>query len=86
VGESALPEQNETMIDIGKMLILVGVLLTIVGSVLILVSKLSWFGQLPGDIVLQRDKITCFFPLATSLLLSIVLTILLNLVLYIIRR
>jgi len=36
-------------------------------------------GRLPGDIVVQRGPVTCVFPLATSLLLSVLLTLLLNL-------
>ncbi len=68
------------MEDIGKMLVLFGVLLAITGGALVLFGKVPWLGRLPGDIVLQRDNFSCFFPLATSILLSIILTILLNLV------
>ncbi len=68
------------MEDIGKMLVLFGVLLAITGGALVLFGKVPGLGRLPGDIVLQRDNFTCFFPLATSILLSIILTILLNIV------
>ncbi len=68
------------MEDIGKMLILFGVLLAITGGALVLFGKVPGLGRLPGDIVIQRDNFTCFFPLATSILLSIVLTLLLNIV------
>ncbi len=66
------------MEDIGKMLILFGVLLAITGGALVLFGRVPGLGRLPGDIVIQRDNFTCFFPLATSILLSIILTILLN--------
>ncbi len=68
------------MEDIGKMLILFGVLLAITGGALVLFGKVPGLGRLPGDIVIQRDNFTCFFPLATSILLSIILTLLLNIV------
>ncbi len=69
------------MEDIGKMLVLFGVLLAITGGALVLFGKVPGLGRLPGDIVIQRDNFTCFFPLATSILLSIVLTILFNIIL-----
>ena len=74
------------MEDLGKTLILFGVLLTIVGGAIVLLGKVPGIGRLPGDIVIQRDNFSCFFPLATSILLSIVLTILLNIVLGALRR
>ena len=74
------------MDEIGKWLILVGVALVAVGAVVFLLGKIPGIGHLPGDILIQRDNFSCFFPLATSILLSIVLTILLNLVLRIINH
>ena len=74
------------MEELGKWFVLFGVLLAIVGGVILLIGKVPWLGRLPGDIIIQRDNLSCFFPLATSILLSIVLTVLLNLVLRIIRR
>lgn len=68
------------MEDIGKMLMLFGVLLAITGGALVLFGKVPGLGRLPGDIVIQRDNFSCVFPLATSILLSIILTILLNIV------
>ncbi len=64
---------------IGKGLILFGGLLVIAGGVIWLIGKAPWIGRLPGDIVIQRDNFSCVFPLATSILLSIVLTILVQL-------
>ncbi len=62
------------MEEIGKWLILFGVLLAIIGGVVLLIGKVPFVGRLPGDIAIQRDNFSCFFPLATSILLSIVLT------------
>jgi len=43
-----------------------------------LLGRLPWVGRLPGDIRIQRDGVSCFIPLATSLLLSLALTVILN--------
>ncbi len=74
------------MEDIGRMLILVGVLIAVIGGAILLIGKVPGLGRLPGDITIQRDGFTCFFPIATSILLSIVLTILLQLANYLFRR
>ena len=74
------------MEEIGKWLILFGVLLAMVGGVILLVGKVPWLGRLPGDIVIQRDNFSCFLPLVTGLVLSIALTLLLNVVLRLLRR
>ena len=65
------------MNDVGKVLIAFGLLITLVGVVLVLVGRVPWLGRLPGDIHIQRGNWTFYFPLATSLLLSVVLTLLL---------
>jgi hypothetical protein len=61
-----------------KMIILAGIVLTLVGILLLLVGKVPFFGKLPGDIMVQRKNFTFYFPLASGILLSIILTILLN--------
>ena len=74
------------MDEIGKWLVVVGVLFALIGGVLLLVGKVPGLGRLPGDIVIQRDNFSCVFPLATSILLSIVLTILVQLARYFTRH
>ena len=64
------------MAELGKTLIVLGGVLVVVGVLLTLGGKLPWLGRLPGDIVIQRDNFTFYFPLATSILLSIVLSLL----------
>jgi len=59
---------------IGKFLIILGIVIIAVGSLLLLSGKISWLGRLPGDIIVQKKNITFYFPLATSILLSILLT------------
>jgi len=60
--------------DIAKILILFGTLLIAVGVVLLLVPKLPFLGRLPGDIVIKRGNTTFYFPLATSILISILIS------------
>jgi len=61
--------------NIGKLLIVFGLLIAGVGVVFLLAGRLSWLGRLPGDVHVQRGNWTFYFPLATSLLVSIVLTL-----------
>ena len=65
------------MHDLGKILIAFGLLIVLAGLVLLLVGRVPWIGRLPGDIHYQRGNFTFYYPLATSLLLSIVLTLIL---------
>ena len=64
------------MSDVGKLLIIFGLLIAVVGVVLVLIGRVPWVGRLPGDILIQRGNWTFYFPLATSLVLSVVLTLL----------
>lgn len=68
------------MNDVGKLLIVLGLLVALVGVALVLVGRIPWLGRLPGDIHIQRGNWTFYFPLATSLLLSVVLTLVLWLI------
>jgi Protein of unknown function (DUF2905) len=65
--------------DLGKWLILFGVILVLLGAAFVLAGKIPWLGKLPGDIYIQRRNFTFYFPLATSILLSVVLSLLLSL-------
>ena len=63
------------MTDLGKVLIAFGLLITLAGVVLVLTGRVPWIGRLPGDIHVERGSFTFYFPIATSLLLSLVLTL-----------
>ena len=67
------------MESLGRLLILFGIIAVITGVVLLFLPRIPWLGRLPGDIVVQRERFTFYFPLATSIVVSIVLTLLLNL-------
>ncbi len=64
-----------------RMLIFFGILLIVIGMLILLLGRLGGlgFGRLPGDIVIQKDNFSCFFPLTSMILFSILLTLLLNL-------
>ncbi|MCC6347435.1 MAG: DUF2905 domain-containing protein [Nitrospirales bacterium] len=64
------------MQSIGRFLVIVGILLAVAGGLLLLAGKIPWIGRLPGDIFIQRKNFTFYFPLATSILLSLLLTLL----------
>lgn len=70
---------GRTFLILGGVLITVGLLLTFGGRIPLL-------GKLPGDIHIQRGKLSCYFPLASSLLVSLILTVLVNLVLRLFRE
>ena len=61
---------------LGKMLILLGVFIILIGLLLLIGEKIPWIGRLPGDIIIRKKNFTLYFPLATSILISIILTLL----------
>ena len=63
----------------GRVLIIGGAALLVSGFLFVLLARVVPGGRLPGDIAISRGPISCFIPLAASLLLSVILTILLNL-------
>ena len=70
--------------DLARILVGIGLVLVVAGGVVWLFGRLGWPlpGRLPGDLVFRRDGFTFYFPLATSILLSV----LLSLVFWIFRR
>jgi hypothetical protein len=68
-----------SMTDLAKTLILIGAVLIIAGIVVMFVQKLP-SGKLPGDIVIRKDNFTFYFPLATSIIISIVVSLILYLI------
>jgi hypothetical protein len=71
------------VIPLGKMLLLFGVAMVLLGLVLLVAGhfsgKVPWLGRLPGDIYIERGSWTFYFPLATCLIVSVVLTLLFSL-------
>ena len=65
--------------SLGKTLIICGILLVVLGLILVLGDKIPWIGRLPGDIYIKRGKFTFYFPLMTSIIISLLLTLLFSL-------
>ncbi|HAJ28529.1 MAG TPA: DUF2905 domain-containing protein [Syntrophus sp. (in: bacteria)] len=64
----------------GKILLITGLVMAVVGLLMILGGKIPWIGKLPGDLFYKGEKLTFYFPLATSILVSVVLTLILWLI------
>jgi len=62
--------------DLGRLLIVLGVVIAMLGVVIVMVGRVPWLGRLPGDIHVERGNWSFHFPIVTSLLLSLVLTLL----------
>jgi len=62
---------------LGKILLLVGLVIAVLGLLIMFAGKIPWIGRLPGDIFYKGKNFTFYFPLATSLLISIILTLIL---------
>jgi hypothetical protein len=78
---------------VGRGLIIVGLIVAAVGSLLTLVerwptfgSALSWIGKLPGDLSIRREQFSIYIPIATSLVLSILLSLVLYILSWLFRR
>ncbi|MDR9397800.1 DUF2905 domain-containing protein [Salibacter sp.] len=64
------------MQDLGKILMVIAVLLLLVGALLFFLGdKLSWLGNLPGDIRIERENVKIYIPITTMILLSVVLSV-----------
>jgi hypothetical protein len=74
------------MIDVGRLLIILGFIIVALGLVILLAGRLPFIGHLPGDILIRRGGGSFYFPLVTCLLLSIALTVVLNVLTLIFRR
>jgi uncharacterized protein HemY len=70
------------MAGFGKTLILLGVILVIVGLFFSLGGRVPWLGHLPGDIYVQRERYSFYFPVTTCIVISVIISI----VLYLLRR
>jgi len=70
------------MTGLGKTLIYVGLLLVVIGVIVSLAGRIPWLGRLPGDIAIEGERFSFYFPIVTCLLISLIL----SLVLYFFRR
>lgn len=63
----------------GKLLIIAGIFLAVIGGLITVFGKLFPLGRLPGDIFVQKGNFTFYFPVVSGILISLILTIILNL-------
>lgn len=75
-----------TFIDLGKWLVIAGLGLALLGGLIWLLGHIPFFGNLPGDIRLQTQNFGCFFPIVSMIVLSILATIILNIVIRIVNK
>lgn len=73
------------MDTVGKVLLFLGGGLFLLGLLFIMLGKLPGIGRLPGDILIHRGSFTLYIPLVTMLLVSLVLTIVVNVILRLFR-
>lgn len=66
--------------QVGKLIIVAGAVLVVVGILFLLLGQIPIVGRLPGDFVIRRDHVTIYIPLATMILISLLLTIILNVI------
>ncbi|HUS93675.1 MAG TPA: DUF2905 domain-containing protein [Patescibacteria group bacterium] len=75
------------MNDFARILIIIGLVITFIGILILIFGRFfPWFGNLPGDIRFESENLKVFLPLATMILISLLATILLNIVIRIFRR
>lgn len=65
---------------VGRTLLIIGVVVAVVGIVLVLAPRIPFIGRLPGDIRFERDGVVVFIPLGTMLVVSLILTLVLNII------
>ena len=65
------------MTSLGKTLIVIGLVVALIGLILTLAGRIPWLGRLPGDIYVKRENFTFYFPLATSIIISLILSLIL---------
>jgi hypothetical protein len=75
-----MPQTNMPTSDIARVLIVIGIVALVAGVLLLVLPKAHMLGHLPGDLSFEKDGVRVYIPLATMLLVSLVLTVVVNLV------
>lgn len=66
---------NPQFQSFGKVLIILGIIIVIAGVILLFAGKIPFIGKLPGDFVIRKKNFTIYIPIATSILISIILSL-----------
>ncbi len=72
--------------DLGKWVMLAGLALVLLGGLMWLLGRIPFFGNLPGDIRIQTQNVSCFIPIVSMIILSVVATIILNIIIRIVNK
>ncbi len=72
--------------ELGKWLVIAGLGLALLGGVMWLLGRIPFFGNLPGDIRIQGQNFSCFVPIASMIVLSILATVVLNIIIRIVNK
>ena len=74
------------MEGLGKILLIVGGIIIILGLVLVFSNHIPFIGKLPGDIFVKKDGFSIYFPIVTLLILSILVTVIVNVILHFLNK
>ena len=74
------------MEGLGKILLIAGAVIIVIALLLIFGQHIPFFGKLPGDIFIKKDNWSFYFPIVTFLIISIILTIIINVILFFLRK
>lgn len=72
----------ENLQPLGKFIFISGIIIALIGLALMFIDKIPFLGKLPGDFIIKRNNFTFYFPLATSILISLII----SLILYFLNR
>ena len=74
------------MEGLGKILLIVGGIIIILGLILVFSNHIPFIGKLPGDIFMKKDGFSFYFPIVTLLILSILITVIVNVILHFLNK
>lgn len=74
------------MTTIGKLLLIAGGIIIVLGLILTFSQHIPFFGKLPGDIFIKKNGFSFYFPIVTFLILSILITVIVNIILFFFHR
>jgi Protein of unknown function (DUF2905) len=78
--------ESNDMEGLGKILLIVGGIIIILGLVLVFGNHIPFIGKLPGDIFMKKDGFSFYFPIVTLLILSILITVIVNVIIYFLHK
>jgi hypothetical protein len=74
------------VVGMGKILLIIGGIIVVLGLILIFSQHIPFLGKLPGDILIKKNGFSFYFPIVTLLILSILITIIINVVLHFLNK